>query len=114
MSPEIETQVSVPHLFHGACTICLLETLLQHCAQSELSFCCMRCFAGAQKKSEYLAINPHGKVPALLIDGSELLTETASIILFLHKQFPDKSLLPKATSDIEAAQQVRLALRVIS
>jgi glutathione S-transferase len=45
----------------------------------------------------YLAINPEGKVPALLIDG-RLLTEVAGILLYLAKRYPDANLLP--TGDI--------------
>jgi glutathione S-transferase len=50
----------------------------------------------------YLAINPEGKVPALLIDG-RLLTEVAGILFYLAKRYPDANLLP--TGDIEAEAQ---------
>ncbi len=51
---------------------------------------------------EYLALNPEGKVPTLLIDGRPL-TEVAAILLYLAKRFPDSGLLPK--DDIEAEAQ---------
>jgi glutathione S-transferase len=50
----------------------------------------------------YLAINPEGKVPALLIDG-HLLTEVAGILFYLARRYPETNLLP--TGDIEAEAQ---------
>jgi glutathione S-transferase len=49
----------------------------------------------------FRAINPAGKVPALLIDG-RLLTEVAGILFYLAKRFPEAGLLPE---DIEAQAQ---------
>jgi glutathione S-transferase len=51
----------------------------------------------------FLAINPEGKVPTLLIDGRPL-TEVAAILFYLARRFPEASLLP--TDDIEAEAQV--------
>lgn len=51
----------------------------------------------------FRAINPEGKVPALLIDG-RLLTEVAAIMFYLARTFPEANLLPK--DDIEAEAQV--------
>src|SRR4051794_32830809 len=42
---------------------------------------------------EFLALNPEGKVPVLLIDGRPL-TEVAAILFYLAKRFPDAELLP--------------------
>jgi glutathione S-transferase len=50
-------------------------------------------------KPEYLAINPEGKVPTLLVDGHPL-TEVAAILYYLAKRFPDAGLLPR--DDLEA------------
>ncbi len=50
----------------------------------------------------YLAINPEGKVPTLLIDGRRL-TEVAGILFYLAKRFPAAKLLPEG--DIEAEAQ---------
>jgi glutathione S-transferase len=49
----------------------------------------------------YLAINPEGHVPTLLIDG-RALTEVAGILYYLAKRFPEARLLP---DDIEAQAQ---------
>ena len=47
----------------------------------------------AQKSPEYLAINPAGAVPALLI-GGQLLTETQAILTFVGDTAPAGPLLP--------------------
>ena len=51
----------------------------------------------------YLALNPEGKVPTLLIDGRPL-TEVAAILFYLAKRFPEAGLLPEG--DLEAEAQV--------
>jgi glutathione S-transferase len=50
----------------------------------------------------YLALNPEGKVPTLLVDGRPL-TEVAAILLYLAKSFPAANLLPQG--DVEAEAQ---------
>ena len=52
---------------------------------------------------EFLALNPEGKVPTLLVDGNAL-TEVAAILFYLAKRFPEAALLPK--DDLEAEAQV--------
>jgi len=51
----------------------------------------------------YLAINPEGKLPTLLIDGRPL-TEVAAILFYLARRFPQAALWP--ADDIEAEAQV--------
>lgn len=46
-----------------------------------------------QRAPEYLAINPEGKVPTLLIDGRPL-TEVAAILFYLARAYPKANLLP--------------------
>ena len=58
---------------------------------------------GAHMRPEYRALNPRGKVPALLVDG-KLLSENAAIQLWLHEAFPDAGLLPAAQTPWERAQ----------
>ena len=48
------------------------------------------------RASSYLAINPEGKVPTLLIDGRPL-TEVAAILFYLARSFPAAGLLPEGT-----------------
>jgi glutathione S-transferase len=52
---------------------------------------------------EFLAINPEGKVPTLLIDG-RVLTEVAGVLFYLARRFPQAHLLPEG--DVEAEAQV--------
>jgi glutathione S-transferase len=54
-----------------------------------------------QHMSEYLAINPEGKVPTLLIDGRPL-TEVAGILYYLAKRFPEAELWPAGGLEAEA------------
>src|SRR3954468_19126203 len=51
------------------------------------------------RKADFLALNPEGKVPTLLVDGRPL-TEVAAILFYLAKRYPDAGLLPP--DDIEA------------
>jgi glutathione S-transferase len=55
-----------------------------------------------QRAPGFLALNPEGKVPTLVVDGRPL-TEVAAILFYLAKRFPDAGLLPEG--DIEADAQ---------
>src|SRR5712672_3302329 len=51
-------------------------------------------FAGEeQRKPEYLAINPKGRVPALITDRG-ILTETPAMLAFIAQSFPQAKLAP--------------------
>ncbi len=54
------------------------------------------------RSPDFLAVNPEGKVPTLLIDGRRL-TEVAAILYYLAKRFPEAALLP--SDDLEADAQ---------
>jgi len=54
-----------------------------------------------QHSPEYLAINPEGKVPTLLIDGRPL-TEVAAVLYYLAKRFPEAGLWPEDGLEAEA------------
>lgn len=60
--------------------------------------------AQAQRGPEYLAINPKGRVPALVTDGGTL-TETPALLCFVAQLFPDAALAP--LSDPFALAQVQ-------
>jgi glutathione S-transferase len=49
--------------------------------------------ANDQRKPEYLAINPKGRVPALVTDKG-ILTETPAILAFVAHSFPQARLAP--------------------
>jgi glutathione S-transferase len=50
---------------------------------------------------EYLAINPEGKVPTLLIDG-RVLTEVAATLYYLAKRYPEAKLWAEDGLEAEA------------
>src|SRR6202158_5708060 len=58
----------------------------------------------AHRAPGYLAINPEGKVPTLMIDGRPL-TEVAGTLWYLARRYPETGLLPQQ-GDIEAESRV--------
>jgi len=50
---------------------------------------------------EFLAINPEGKVPTLVVDG-HALTEVAGCLFYIAKRFADAGLLPANDIEVEA------------
>jgi glutathione S-transferase len=58
-------------------------------------------FRNDLRSSAFLALNPEGKVPVLLIDGRPL-TEVAAILFYLAKRFPEAVLLPRDDLEAEA------------
>jgi glutathione S-transferase len=52
----------------------------------------------ANKTAEFLAINPLGQGPVLVIDGRPM-TEVAAILFYLARRYPDAALLPKSDED---------------
>ena len=46
-----------------------------------------------QRKPEYLAVNPKGRVPALVTDRG-ILTETPALLVFIAQTFPNARLAP--------------------
>lgn len=49
--------------------------------------------AEVRRTPEYLAINPYGRIPAL-VDGDQALFESTAILEYLEEKFPNPSLLP--------------------
>lgn len=47
-----------------------------------------------QRRDEFLAINPSGKVPALRFPDGEMMTESAAILLALAEAHPQATLMP--------------------
>ena len=47
-----------------------------------------------QQGEQYAAINPHCKVPSLVIDDGPPLTESVAILLTLDDRHPEAALLP--------------------
>jgi len=53
------------------------------------------------RSADFLAVNPEGKVPTLLIDGRPL-TEVAGILYYLARRFPEAGLMPLGDPEAEA------------
>lgn len=65
--------------------------------------------AAEQKGSTYLAINPKGRVPSLII-GDAVLTETVAILFYLGQTFPTAKLLPNDPLSIARVQELNAYL----
>lgn len=50
--------------------------------------------AGATRAVEYLKLNPHGKVPTLVVDGGFVMFESAAIAAFIADRHPAAKLAP--------------------
>lgn len=57
--------------------------------------------AKEQQRPDYLALNPEGKVPALVVDG-RVLTEVAATLYYLAKAYPAAGLWPQGGIGEEA------------
>jgi glutathione S-transferase len=57
---------------------------------------------GEQRKPEYIALNPHGKVPLLVEDGFAL-PESDAILFYVGERFPKAMLVP---TDVQQRAQV--------
>jgi len=60
---------------------------------------------GQHRSPEYLALNPKGKVPTLVVNG-EALTENVAILTWLSVRFPDAHLLPEVENSFAKAHQI--------
>ncbi len=49
---------------------------------------------GEHLRPEFLAINPQGAIPALVVEGHAPLTQSLAILEFLDEQHPEPALLP--------------------
>jgi glutathione S-transferase len=80
-------------LFHawGSCSLAALIALEEAGADYELALMSTR--DGDQRKPEYLAVNPKGRVPALVTERG-VLTETPAILAFIAQSFPQAGLAP--------------------
>jgi len=61
-------------------------------------------YQNANRASDYLMVNPEGKVPTLMIDGRPL-TEVAATLWYLARRYPEAGLLPQY-GDIEGEARV--------
>lgn len=87
MSDEEPILYYAPHT-RASCVLTLLEELDAPYKLRVLNF-----ELGEQRKPEYLAVNPMGKVPAIVHNGA-LVTELGAIFIYLADAFPQKKLAP--------------------
>ena len=61
---------------------------------------------GQQRKPDFVAINPMMRVPALVLSGGEVLTQSLAIIEYLDETYPDLPLLPAEALDRAKARAI--------
>ncbi|MER8447942.1 maleylacetoacetate isomerase [Mesorhizobium sp. M1066] len=66
---------------------------------------------GEHLEPAYLAVNPQGLVPALVLGDGTLLTQSLAIIEFLDETSPEPPLLPK---DLAGRARVRMLAQMIA
>ena len=80
-------------LYYAADTCSLASHIALEDAGADYSAVRIRFAAEEQRKPEYLAINPKGRVPALVTERG-ILTETPAMLAFIAQRFPAASLAP--------------------
>lgn len=65
---------------------------------------------GRQHSPDYLAINPHARVPAFRVDDGEILTQSMAIMEYLEETVPNPPLLP---SDPVGRAKVRALAQMV-
>jgi maleylacetoacetate isomerase len=66
---------------------------------------------GEQHQPGYLAINPQGRVPSLVLDDGTALIQSPAILEWLEETYPDPPLLPR---DVLARAHVRARAALIA
>lgn len=66
---------------------------------------------GEHLRPEFLRLNPAAKLP-VLVDGDQVLTESAAIVLYLAEKYPEGKLLPASLT--ERAQAYRWLLFTVT
>ena len=59
---------------------------------------------GGLKSDEYLALNPMGQIPLLVLDSGFAIPESATILEYLEDAFPTPSLRPTNAEDLARAR----------
>lgn len=78
---------------------------------ADFEFVSVNLLEGEHKRPEFLKINPAGKVP-VLVDGDNVIPESAAIVLYLADKYPQKGLMPVDLG--ERAQVYRWALFAVT
>src|SRR5471030_1006971 len=104
-SPSIDRSSTMLKLYYtpGACSlaphIALQETAADYRAER------VSLQTGAQRSAAYLAVNPKGRVPALVTDDA-VPTENPAILAYIAQSYPEADLAPRddpfAFADMQA------------
>ena len=65
---------------------------------------------GEQRNAGYVAVNPQGLVPTLVLDDGMRLTQSLAIIEYLDEVHPEPPLLPQAPLDRAYVRAIALAI----
>jgi glutathione S-transferase len=88
----------------GACS--LVPHVALEAARAPFEPKLVKLHKGEHRSPEYLALNPNGQVPVLVVDGRPL-TQIVAICDFLDRSFPDAGLLPgDAWARVQALSQL--------
>lgn len=80
-------------LFYAPNTCALASHIALEEAGAEYETVRLDLRAGEQRQPDYLAVNPKGRVPALITDDG-ILTETPAILAYIAQSFPAARLAP--------------------
>ena len=92
-APTLQGKIDMFTLFYAAHTCSLASHIALEDAAADYSTVRISFAADEQRKPDYLAINPKGRVPALVTDGG-ILTETPAMLAFIAQSFPQARLAP--------------------
>jgi len=90
--------------YHPFSTSCLKCVAVVHETGLPVELSVVDVPKGAHKSTDYLAINPNGKVPAL-VDGDFVVWESNAICTYLAARAPEKELLPLDPKGLTRVQQ---------
>jgi glutathione S-transferase len=77
---------------------------------ADFEFVPVNLLAGEHKRSDFLRLNPAGKVP-VLVDGDIVIPESAAIVMYLADKYREKELLPASLKErAEAYRWVMFAV----
>lgn len=77
----------------------------------EFDFVPVNLLAGENRRADFLRLNPAGKLP-VLVDGDQVITESAAIVIYLAEKYRDKGLMPDDLG--QRAQAYRWALFAVT
>jgi len=88
------------HWNHGSASLVAHMALEEAGVPYKLKFIDMD--KGEHRTPDYLTLNPHGKVPALALDGGGVMYETNAIAMYIADRHPQSGLAP-AVADPDRA-----------